>query len=289
MASLQAENGTPLISLDGVGVRRAGRWLIRGVGFSVRPGEIVTLVGPNGSGKTTTAKTAIGLVQPDEGAASRAPGLTIGYVPQRLAIDRTLPLTVERLMTLSARAGSNDSVEALEAAGVKHLLNAQVHDLSGGELQRVLLARAMVGRPQLLVLDEPVQGVDFNGAISLYELIGTFRDATGCGVLLISHDLHFVMAATDTVVCLNGHVCCTGTPESVAASPEYINLFGPQAVESVAVYHHHHDHTHLPDGRVRHADGSVTGHCHPEDGHHHEDAELETAGIRQAGEDRRAR
>ncbi len=259
----------PLIELTGAGVNRGGRWIIRGVDLTVHSGEIVTLIGPNGSGKTTTAKAATGLMATDEGSVERDKDLTIGYVPQRLAVDWTMPLTVRRLMNLSARYPEQDTLRALDSAGVSHLAGAQVQALSGGEFQRVLLARAMMGKPRLLVLDEPVQGVDFSGALALYELIKRIRDETGCGILLISHDLHFVMAETDTVVCLNGHVCCTGTPERVAASPEYIELFGPRAVESLAVYRHHHDHTHLPDGRVRHADGTITDHCHPEDGHHH--------------------
>lgn len=265
----------PLLELRGAGVYRSGRWLIRGVDLAVNPGEIVTLIGPNGSGKTTAAKTAIGLVRPEEGTIARAPGLTIGYVPQRLAIDWTLPLTVSRLMTLAARPDRAAVESALEAVGIARLADAQVQNLSGGEFQRVLLARAMIGKPDLLVLDEPVQGVDFSGAMALYDLIKKIRDETGCGILLISHDLHFVMAGTDTVICLNRHVCCTGTPERVAKSPEYVELFGPRAIESLAVYHHHHDHTHLPDGRVRHADGTITDHCTPDDGHHHEETPKE--------------
>lgn len=269
MAAKRHKTGAPLISVDGAGVNRGGRWLIRGVSLAVRPGEIVTLIGPNGSGKTTTAKAAIGLTALDEGTVGRAGDLTIGYVPQRLSVDWTMPLTVRRLMRLAASYADNEINAALKSAGVSGLENAQVQDLSGGEFQRVLLARAIIGNPRLLVLDEPVQGVDFAGALSLYRLIREFRDETSCGVLLISHDLHFVMAETDTVICLNGHVCCTGTPERVAASPEYVELFGPRAVESLAVYRHDHDHTHLPDGRVRHADGTITDHCHPDDGHHH--------------------
>jgi hypothetical protein len=144
-----------------------------------------------------------------------------------------------------------------------------VRTLSGGEFQRVMLARAIARKPDLLVLDEPVQGVDFTGEIELYNLIQQIRDDLHCGILLISHDLHVVMAATDRVICLNGHVCCSGTPTVVASSAEYKALFGARAASTLAVYEHHHDHTHLPDGRVRHGDGSITDHCHPEDGHHH--------------------
>lgn len=260
----------PLVSLNNVGIRRNGRWLVRGVDFSVSPGEIVTLIGPNGSGKSTSAKAAIGVLKPDEGRVERRSGLKVGYVPQKLAVDWTLPLTVRRLMTLTGPLADNEMMAALEAAGMAHMLNAEVQHLSGGEFQRALMARAIARKPDLLVLDEPVQGVDFSGEIALYDLIKQIRNTTGCGILLISHDLHVVMAETDTVICLNGHVCCRGTPQAVSQSPEYVRLFGSRAAQTLAVYSHHHDHTHLPDGRVQHADGSVTDHCHPEDGHHHD-------------------
>ncbi len=260
----------PLLTLSSAGIQRQGRWLVRDVDLSVSPGEIVTLIGPNGSGKSTTAKMAVGLLEPDEGTCVRKPGLTIGYVPQKLNIDRTLPLTVKRLLTLSARHSDAAIGEALTAVGIPGLVNAEVQHLSGGEFQRTLLARAMIAKPDILVLDEPVQGVDFAGEVALYDLIQEIRETTGCGVLLISHDLHMVMAATDTVLCLNGHVCCTGTPEVVSADPEYVRLFGKRASEALAIYRHKHDHVHLPDGRVRHADGTITDHCHPDDGHHHD-------------------
>lgn len=260
--------GEPLVRLSGVGVQRTGRWLVRGVDMEIRPREIVTLIGPNGSGKSTTAKTAIGILKPQEGTVLRQSGLKIGYVPQKLSIDWTLPLTVERLMKLTGTPSASEIDEALEATGVAHLAKAEVQALSGGEFQRALLARAMVRKPDLLVLDEPVQGVDFSGEVALYELIRRIRDRTGCGILLISHDLHVVMADTDTVICLNGHVCCRGTPQNVVASPEYLKLFGARAAETLAIYRHRHDHTHLADGRVLHQDGSVTDNCHPADGHH---------------------
>ena len=259
---------TPLMTLKGAGMRRNGRWLVRDVGFSISPREIVTLIGPNGSGKSTTAKMATGVLKPTEGWVERRPGLRIGYVPQKLQVDWTLPLTVRRLMTLTGRLPAAEIDAALEAAGIAHMAGAEVQHLSGGEFQRALLARAIARKPDLLVLDEPVQGVDFNGEIALYELIRQIRDRTGCGILLISHDLHVVMAETDTVICLNGHVCCRGTPAVVSQSPEYSRLFGARAAAALAVYNHHHDHTHLPDGRVLHADGQITDHCFPGDGHH---------------------
>lgn len=257
-----------LVSLSNAGSRRGDRWLVRGVDFSVSRGEIVTLIGPNGSGKSTSAKLAIGVLKPDEGSVERMRGLTVGYVPQKLSIDWTLPLTVRRLMTLTGPLPERELKAALEAVGVAHMEKAEVQHLSGGEFQRVLLARAIARKPDLLVLDEPVQGVDFTGEIALYDLIKQIRNSSGCGILLISHDLHVVMAATDTVICLNGHICCRGTPQSVSRSPEYVRLFGTRAAQALAVYSHHHDHTHLADGRVLHSDGSITDHCHPEDGHH---------------------
>ncbi len=259
-----------LIELKNAGVYRDGRWLVRDVDLSVEHGEIVTLIGPNGAGKSTAAKMALRILKPDEGTVSHKVGLRIGYVPQKINIDRTLPLSVERLMTLTGPLSRKEIDAALEAVGIPHLAKAETAHLSGGEFQRALMARALARKPDIMVLDEPVQGVDFSGEAALYELIAKLRSDTGCGVLLISHDLHLVMAATDRVICLNGHVCCSGTPRDVTASPEYVRLFGSRAVGPLAVYEHHHDHTHLPDGRVLHADGSMTDHCHGNDGHHHD-------------------
>jgi zinc transport system ATP-binding protein len=271
------DDATPLISLLNAGVQRENTWLVRGVDFEVRSGEIVTLIGPNGSGKSTTAKMALGVIPLTEGSASRRPELTIGYVPQKIAIDWTLPLTTARFMHLTGGISKSAAAQAMAATGVTHLAKSEVRNLSGGEFQRVMLARAIARKPDLLVLDEPVQGVDFAGEIALYELIQQIRDELGCGILLISHDLHVVMAATDRVVCLNGHVCCQGSPTDVASSDEYRQLFGARAASALAVYEHNHDHTHLPDGTVRHADGTITDHCHPEDGHHHHAPDIDDA------------
>jgi zinc transport system ATP-binding protein len=261
-----------LISLDNAGIFRDRKWLVRGVSMTVEPGEIVTLIGPNGSGKSTTAKMALGVHKPNEGTARQRNGLKIGYVPQKLSIDWTLPLTASRFMSLTSQISAKEIDQAMASTDTLHLQKSEVRSLSGGEFQRVLLARAIARKPDLLVLDEPVQGVDFNGEIALYELIKNIRDEIKCGVLLISHDLHVVMAATDRVVCLNGHVCCSGTPKAVTSSDEYKSLFGARATSGLAIYEHSHDHEHLPDGRVRHLDGSITDHCHPDDGHHHDHA-----------------
>lgn len=252
----------PLVEAKGLGVRQGGLWLVRGVDLTIRPGEIVTLIGPNGSGKSTTVKALLGIMDTAEGRLQRRDGLRIGYVPQRLSIDRTMPLTVRRLMTLTGRHSGEEIDTALSDVGIAHLAARPVQQLSGGEFQRALLARALIRRPQLLVLDEPVQGVDFAGEIELYELIHDIRERLGCAILMISHDLHIVMGQTDTVICLNGHVCCSGTPQVVTASPEYRALFGTRAASALAIYRHDHDHVHLADGRV-------VGHDHDHGHHHH--------------------
>lgn len=287
-ATAGRRTGEDLVRLTGAGVFRDGRWLVRGVDLAVRRGEIVTLIGPNGSGKSTTAKTALGIVAPSEGRAERCPGLVVGYVPQKLSIDWTLPLSVERFLSLTGRISSRETDRVLEATGIAHLRQAEMRNLSGGEFQRALLSRAMARKPDLLVLDEPVQGVDFSGEVALYDLIRRIRDDIGCGILLISHDLHVVMAATDHVVCLNGHVCCQGAPTAVASSEAYRQLFGARADATLAVYEHHHDHTHLADGRVLHADGRITTHCHPDDGHHHHDHDHPDHGHDHHGHDHAA-
>ncbi len=258
----------PLIEARGLGVQRGGRWLVRGVDLAIRAGEIVTLIGPNGSGKSTTVKALLGILQPSAGSVQRRPDLSIGYLPQRLTIDWTMPLTVQRLLTLTGRHSTAEIEAALAEVGIAHLAGQPVQQLSGGEFQRALLARALIRRPDLLVLDEPVQGVDFAGEIALYELIHAIRERLGCGILMISHDLHIVMGQTDTVVCLNGHVCCSGTPQAVTESPEYRALFGAQAASALAIYRHHHDHVHLDDGRV--VEAQSHDHPHHDEGHHHD-------------------
>ena len=266
-----ASDKTDLINLENAGVRRDNRWLVRGIDLRIRKGEIVTIIGPNGAGKSTTAKLAVGTIRANEGRVQRQAGLRVGYVPQKLHIDPALPMRVDRLLDLTAKVSPDEKKQALEAVGASHLATAFVQDLSGGEFQRILLARAMVRRPNLLVLDEPVQGVDFASEAMLYNLIRQIRDTTGCGVLMISHDLHIVMADTDMVLCLNGHICCSGSPDSVVSNPEYLRLFGAPDTAALAVYRHDHDHIHLPDGTVQHADGSISDSCHPDKHEHNHD------------------
>ena len=239
-----------LVKLNEVGFQQNKRWLVKGVTLQVERGKIVTLIGPNGSGKSTTAKIALGIYKNIEGKVEKLTN-NIGYVPQKISIDWTLPLRVKDFMLLTDNLKDDALDEALTLTGVKHLKDKNLGNLSGGEFQRVLLARAISKKPELLVLDEPVQGVDFTGEIALYELIKKISEKLNCGILLISHDLHTVMTATDHVVCLNGHVCCSGSPKDVARNNEYKALFGEQASQTLSVYEHKHDHEHSNDGEIK--------------------------------------
>ncbi len=246
--------GAVVAEARGVELVFAGNTVLSHVDLVVREGEIVTLIGPNGSGKSTLVRLVLGLLRPDSGRIYLRPDLRIGYMPQRLVIDDSLPLTVDRFLRLGGTAARPARLAALEETAVARLIDSPIQKISGGELQRVLLARALLREPDLLVLDEPAQGVDMTGQAELFKLITGIRDRRGCAVLMVSHDLHLVMASTDTVVCLNHHVCCTGHPETVTRHPAYIELFGPLATGELAVelavYTHQHDHHHGPDGEV---------------------------------------
>ena len=238
-----------LVSLENAGIYKSPKWLIRGVSLEVKSGQIVTLIGPNGSGKTTTAKMVLNILEPDEGSLKRYTN-KIAYVPQKINIDWTMPLRVVDFMRLTNNLSNNEIIESLNQTGVEKLFKEQIHGISGGEFQRVLLARAIAKKPELLVLDEPVQGVDFNGEIDLYNIIKNISTNLNCGILLVSHDLHFVMSATDHVVCLNGHICCSGKPSAVIKDKAYIELFGEHRSKTLTYYQHDHDHTHNSDGSV---------------------------------------
>ena len=243
-------NQNILVKLDNVGISINDKWLVKGVSLEIEKNKIVTLIGPNGSGKSTIAKIALGIYKKIQGKVEKYTN-KVGYVPQKISIDWTLPLRVKDFMTLTESLDNETITEALSLTGVIHLKEKNLSDLSGGEFQRVLLARAISKKPELLVLDEPVQGVDFTGEIALYELIKKICDELNCGILLISHDFHTVMTASDHVVCLNGHVCCSGSPMDVAKNNEYKALFGEQASQILTRYEHRHDHIHTEEGEIK--------------------------------------
>ena len=245
---MSSENST-LVKLNNAGFKQNDKWLVEGVSLTVEKGKIVTLIGPNGSGKSTTAKIALGIYKNIEGSVEKYTN-KVGYVPQKISIDWTLPLRVYDFMLLTENIKDEAIDEALTLTGVIHLKNKNLGNLSGGEFQRVLIARAISKKPELLVLDEPVQGVDYTGEIALYELIKRISDSLNCGILLISHNLHVVMSKTDHVVCLNGHVCCSGTPIDVANNEKYQEIFGKDISKILSVYEHTHDHIHNIDGSI---------------------------------------
>lgn len=238
-----------LLQTNALSITLGEQSILQQVDLTISQAEIVTLIGPNGAGKTTLVKAALGLIKPTSGKVIRKTGLRIGYMPQRLHIDPSLPITVERFLHLASPSISAIRA-ALDEVNASQLMTSPLQAISGGELQRVLLARALLRKPELLVLDEPVQGVDIAGQTELYELICEIRNRHHCGVLMVSHDLHLVMAQTDTVICLNQHVCCHGHPKHVSTDPAYLKLFGAKHSEALAVYHHHHDHEHDIHGDI---------------------------------------
>lgn len=233
-----------LVSLDHLSVMLGGNTVLSDVDLALEPGEIVTIVGPNGSGKSTLLRAIIGAIKPSTGKVTRAPKLRIGYVPQKLHIDPTMPITVRRFLSLPRRVSDDAAAAALTRAGAGDLGTRQMSGLSGGQFQRVLLARALLNDPQLLILDEATQGLDQPGSAAFYQTIADVRRELGCAVLMVSHELHVVMAASDRVICLNTHVCCHGAPEHVASAPEYRALFGSGTHGALALYRHEHDHVH---------------------------------------------
>lgn len=233
-----------LVDVEHLSINYGAKTVLSHVSLRIERGEIVTIVGPNGSGKTSLLRAIIGAVKPAKGHVTLGTGMTIGYVPQKLQVDATLPMTVSRFLQLPHGVAAKDIRHALLQAGVQDLLNAQLSKLSGGQFQRVSLARALIGKPDLLLLDEATQGLDQRGSAAFYQQIEKVRQDTGCAVLMISHELHVVMSASDRVICLNGHVCCEGTPDVVASAPEYRALFGTGTGGALALYRHEHDHGH---------------------------------------------
>ncbi len=251
-----------LISARRLWFTRQTRDVIAGIDLDVHPREIVTLIGPNGAGKTTLVKLMLGIERADRGEIYKPSTTVIGYVPQRFDIERAIPMTVGRFLALGHAVADGDIRRVLSDVGAQRTEHQQLAQLSGGETQRVLIARALLRRPNLLVLDEPARGVDYVGEADLYDLIGRLRDERGLGVLLVSHDLHVVMAKSDRVLCINGHVCCSGQPSAVAKHSEYARLFGPRAAGALAVYTHHHDHQHDLSGAPHPVESAGSGASH---------------------------
>lgn len=249
-----------LIQAQNISLNLDGKQILQNINLQIDEKQIVTLIGPNGAGKTTLVKIVLGLLKPSAGNVNLRKNIRIGYMPQRLHIDNSMPISVQKFLHLAVRAKPELIEQVLAEVKATHLLHSQIHSLSGGELQRVLLARSLIQDPELLVLDEPVQGVDISGQAELYALIASIRDSHQCGILMVSHDLHLVMSATDEVICLNQHVCCHGHPEQVSNDPAYLELFGKKQAAAIAVYSHHHNHSHALDGGV--LDNDHSGHDH---------------------------
>ena len=247
-----------LLKLRNIGLSRQGKTILKDVNLDIHGGEIITLIGPNGAGKSTLLKLALGLIQPSSGQRNVISGLRIGYMPQKISLPETLPINVEQFLKLARGYHKSQLSQICHRLNISHLLDNPMQKLSGGELQRVLLARALMSKPELLILDEPVQGLDVSGQSELYHLITDLKDELNCGVLMVSHDLHLVMAATDKVICLNGHICCEGHPQAVQQDPSYLELFGKSMPAHLVPYTHHHDHTHGE-------------HCQHDNDHHNHD------------------
>jgi len=257
-----------LVSLRNVSLDFRQRTVLDQISFDIHRREILTVIGPNGAGKSCLLKIILGLYKPSRGQVQKASGLRIGYMPQKLVVDPSLPLTVERFLSLANNGDHSPIDQALARVGARSLRNAAVQQLSGGEFQRVLLARALLRSPDLLVLDEPAQGVDLQGQQALYRLLAQLREEQGFAILMVSHDLHFVMAQTDQVLCLNQHVCCSGTADSVLNHPEYLALFDTRQVDDIGVYTHNHDHHHDFHGHV--VEETHAGHEHDHASHDHQ-------------------
>ena len=256
-----------LLSVSQVNIKRNKKTILQDIDFAVHAGEIVTLIGPNGAGKSTLIKVALEFIAADSGEVNRRHGISIGYVPQQIEFDPTLPLTLRRFLNLERRHSPTDIEQTLLKVGLiktggdhdNDLRDSTMHSLSGGETRRALLARALLREPDLLILDEPGAGMDVGGQAELYRLLQTIRAERRCGILLVSHDLHMVMAATDKVLCLNRHLCCSGKPHDVRQHPEFLALFGARAAaelaaSELAIYQHHHDHEHGLHGEIKPAD-----------------------------------
>ena len=243
------ETNELLLAARSVGYVQRGKSILNDVSLELHGEEIITLIGPNGAGKTSLIRILLGLSEASTGKVERKKNLQIGYVPQRINVPEVMPLRVCDFLNVTGKYSIDSCQQMLEEVSCAYLLYSPMQNISGGEMQRVLLARALLKEPQLLVLDEPASGMDIIGQQALYETIKQVRNKHKCSVLMVSHDLHLVMAATDKVICLNTHICCTGHPDDVSEHPEYLKLFG-DAIEGLALYSHNHDHEHDLQGNI---------------------------------------
>lgn len=250
-AAIIHNESIPILKIHNLDYIISGKVILKGINFELNANEIVTIVGPNGAGKSTLLKIIIGLLHPTHGSMILQPRLKIGYMPQKIDINKLMPINVERFLELALHATKTNIKKYTVMLNIQHLLSSQVADLSGGELQRVLLVRALLNEPNLLILDEPTQAVDVNGQVELYKIITKIKQTLNIAVLMVSHDLHLVMSGTDKVLCLNKHICCSGYPESVLQNPEFIELFGDNRSKKLAIYTHKHDHSHDLGGDLK--------------------------------------
>ncbi|MDU8924276.1 zinc ABC transporter ATP-binding protein ZnuC [Pasteurellaceae bacterium LIM206] len=253
--------GTPLVELKNIQVKFGEKVALQNINLKIYPNSVVTIVGPNGGGKSTLLKVLLKLQSPTAGRVIHDKALRVGYVPQKIHLDHSLPITVEKFLSLKKGINPREINQALDLLSIRHLIHNSMQKLSGGEMQRVLLARAILNRPNLLVLDEPTQGVDINGQIELYQLIHQTREKLNCAILMVSHDLHIVMADTNEVVCINQHICCAGLPETISNDPKFMHFFGDQFAKNIAFYTHHHNHKHDMHGDVCCSGQSRTAQC----------------------------
>ena len=233
-----------LISAHNISLSHRGKLVLDNVSFELKAGEFITLIGPNGAGKSSLIKVLLGLIKADSGDIKRSGDIRLGYTPQTFSPNPFIPISVIGFLNLNQKVAQNFLHETALLTGIEGLLDSPLKSLSGGELQRVLLARALLNKPNVLILDEPAQNLDVNGQMHLYKLIQDIHQQQGCAVLMVSHDLHRVMKESTQVLCLYRHICCMGQPETIIKDSQFNDLFADQMDELMATYEHHHNHCH---------------------------------------------
>lgn len=244
MPPATAKPASALIQAQNVSLTINGKNILDDISLDIKERDFITIVGPNGAGKSTLLKVLMGFTHPTTGSVQQREGTRIGYVPQKLSIDKTIPITTQRFLTLRKKVHATTLKRVVEQTGITPQLHKPLHSLSGGELQRVLLCRALLDEPDLLILDEPAQNLDISGQLAFYEQLNQIYQQQRLSILMVSHDLHLVMSCTRQVICLFHHICCSGEPQSVTQDPEFQKLFGKDMANMMALYHHQHNHTH---------------------------------------------